>query len=271
MLFSQRRGLRSASKIMQLSGMDDPLRNGLWSVLYDVYFQRFDNPSAIRDANFAELCHSYWLSLFKKPTDTIPRFGNLLVKALRQFWFGCEWYDAYDFLEFSVQHGPSHLATQLHKYSNVILQRETSGYRFVSGEIVAITNDAEIQAIESATQTALAAVNTHIQNALALLADRKNPDYRKSIRESISAVETAATLISQKSKTTLEPALDTLATTHPIHPALRKGFENLYGYSSDAQGIQHPLLDEGSIDFVDAKFMLVACSAFVNYLVGKAA
>jgi hypothetical protein len=45
----------------------------------------------------------------------------------------------------------------------------------------------------------------------------------------------------------------------------------MYGYTSDAQGIRHALMDEPNLSFEDAKFMLVSCSAFVNYLIAKAA
>jgi hypothetical protein len=43
----------------------------------------------------------------------------------------------------------------------------------------------------------------------------------------------------------------------------------MYGYTSDADGIRHALLDQPSLSFEDAKFMLVSCSAFANYLVAK--
>jgi len=33
--------------------------------------------------------------------------------------------------------------------------------------------------------------------------------------------------------------------------------------------IRHSLLNEPNVDFEDAKFMLVACCAFVNYLISK--
>jgi hypothetical protein len=56
----------------------------------------------------------------------------------------------------------------------------------------------------------------------------------------------------------------------PMHPSLKSAFQNLYGYTSDANGIRHALLEEANLDFEDAKFMLVSCSAFVNYLVAKA-
>ena len=54
-----------------------------------------------------------------------------------------------------------------------------------------------------------------------------------------------------------------------LHGALKKGFSSLYGYTSDADGIRHALLDESTTNFEDAKFMLVACSGFINYLIAK--
>jgi hypothetical protein len=54
-----------------------------------------------------------------------------------------------------------------------------------------------------------------------------------------------------------------------LHAVLKQAFQKLYGYTSDAQGIRHALLDEPTLDVEDAKFMLVSCSAFVNYLVVK--
>ncbi len=51
-----------------------------------------------------------------------------------------------------------------------------------------------------------------------------------------------------------------------MHPALEAAFTKLYDYTSDAKGIRHALLDEDRVTFEEAKFMLVACSAFVNYV-----
>ena len=47
--------------------------------------------------------------------------------------------------------------------------------------------------------------------------------------------------------------------------ALRNAFSSLYGYTNDAEGIRHALLEEGNLTKADAKFMLVCCSAFINY------
>ncbi len=59
---------------------------------------------------------------------------------------------------------------------------------------------------------------------------------------------------------------DALKKIKNIHPVLSKAFNQLYGYTSDASDVRHSLIDEESITYADAKFMLVACAAFVSYL-----
>lgn len=113
-------------------------------------------------------------------------------------------------------------------------------------------------------------MHTHLDRALAMLANRKDPDYRNSIKETISAVESIACIIANKPKAELGEALKEIEKKHALHGALKASFSSLYGYTSDASGIRHKLLDEPSLDQSDAKFMLVSCSAFVSYLIAKA-
>lgn len=50
---------------------------------------------------------------------------------------------------------------------------------------------------------------------------------------------------------------------------MKSAFEKLYGYTSDANGIRHAgNIGGNSSTFEEAKFMLVSCSAFINYLIG---
>ena len=51
-----------------------------------------------------------------------------------------------------------------------------------------------------------------------------------------------------------------------IHGAMKHGFQALYGYTSDESGIRHGGIEDKEVTEEDAKFMLVSCSAFVNYL-----
>ena len=105
------------------------------------------------------------------------------------------------------------------------------------------------------------------------MSDKKSPDYRNSIKESISSVESVCKLITGNSDTTMGKALEEIEKQGKInlHPDMKEAFKKLYNYTSDASGIRHSLMDSktGS-DFADAKFMLVSCSAIVNYLILKA-
>ena len=51
---------------------------------------------------------------------------------------------------------------------------------------------------------------------------------------------------------------------------MKNAFSALYGYASDSGGIRHKLLeDDINVKMEDAKFMLITCSAFINYLKAK--
>jgi hypothetical protein len=111
-------------------------------------------------------------------------------------------------------------------------------------------------------------VREHISTALSMLSDKDSPDYRNSIKESISAVESFVKVTCQDNKGTLGALLKNFQG----HPALNTAFKNLYGWTNDEKGIRHSLLDEGSpVGFDEAKFMLVACSSFINYAKSKLA
>lgn len=115
----------------------------------------------------------------------------------------------------------------------------------------------------------------HLSKANKFLADRENPDYENSIKESISAVEAICEIITgiKGKEATLGNMLKKLETNGvKIHQGLKTAFNILYGYTSDANGIRHAGDIGGkSSTFEEAKFMLVACSAFVNYLTALAA
>ena len=52
-----------------------------------------------------------------------------------------------------------------------------------------------------------------------------------------------------------------------VHGSMKAAFEKLYGYTSDARGIRHAGDIGGpNSTFEEAKFMLVSCCAFINYL-----
>ncbi len=255
--------------------MELELRSRLWDLLTLSYWnqpQRGDLNSA-ENRSTKGFLQKLWHNYFKKPLDTISWYYPDVLKEIRKYFFGCDWNEVYDLIEFIATESPwTSTNASFRNECNVVLEQELSGYRFVGDQITPITAEQEIAEIEKATAPAgkLAAVSEHIHQALTLLSDREKPDYRNSIKESISAVEALCRIVGDAPKATLGDALKKIEIKKKLHPALHQAFGKLYGYTSDADGIRHSLLDEPNLRFEDAKYMVVICSAFVNYLVSKA-
>lgn len=111
--------------------------------------------------------------------------------------------------------------------------------------------------------------NTHFEKALKLYSDRQSPDYENSIKESISAVEAMCCIINGKDSTLSDAIKKIKNKGVHLHPALEKAFIALYAYTCDEKGIRHAGIDFVDASAEDAKYMLVACSGFVNYLIEK--
>lgn len=280
MKFSQRYGYTPIKEVIQLESIDEETRNALWTALNLHYWDTvvWDNEiinarlrlSYYGNNELCLLCQRLWISFFKKPIDTLPDGWKEVYSHLRDYFFKCKWYEVYDFVEFVANAHPNEQRNSaFQKGVNTFLEREVAGYRFIDGQIVQITAEEEIESVESAlTGGKRSPVTEHLKRAVELLSDRRVPDYRNSVKESISAVEALVKATCSADKGTLGDLLKHLSRKHPIHPALEAAFAKLYGYTSDAKGIRHALVEVDSVNFEEAKFMLVACSGFVNYVRG---
>lgn len=152
---------------------------------------------------------------------------------------------------------------------NALFEEEFVGYRMIANKITPITNEVEINEIKTSLDIEFEGCKSHIKKGLSLLSDREKPDYKNSIKESISAVESICQIICKDDKATLGKALNKLEESGiKLHKSLKEAFSKLYGYTSDEGGIRHAEgLFESNVSFEDAKFMLVTCCAFVNYLI----
>lgn len=279
MSFSERYGYKPIKEIIQIESMDKPLRNGLWSLLKIHCWDDVDYSSGIHDVYFLsdysnepihELCQRLWFNYFKKPLDQLSDDWSIVLNQLRQYFFACKWYEVYDFIEFvGNNYSRDQFKEQFMESCNHLLEREMSAYRFVNGVIIRITEQQEIAEIEQALESAHGPVSKHLRRSLELLSDRNAPDYRNSIKESISAVESLVAITLKAEKGTLGHLIKKLEEEIGLHPALKTAFSSLYGYTSDEGGIRHALTEIEKVDFNDAKFMLVVCSAFINFVEGK--
>ncbi|KAF1727064.1 AbiJ-NTD4 domain-containing protein [Pseudoxanthomonas japonensis] len=277
MKFSERQGLVKVRSVLQSEGITDAIRNGLWDGIHlhllsnDVQEWRL-----VEDVKYGDILRRLWHLYFKKPIDLMPDSYRSAMAEVRQYFFKCVWFEVFDFVEFiteDLQQFDERIGTSFRTFVNNVLERELSAYRLVDSQFTPITSEEEIASIENALNNTSAMVgpHAHLKSALALLANRDKPDYRNSVKESISAVESIAKLLTGQPKATLGEALQKLEAGGLIHPALKKSLSALYGYTSDADGIRHAMLDEPKLGLTDAKFMLVSCTGFINYLVAKAA
>ncbi|QDJ43811.1 hypothetical protein CBR70_22285 [Bordetella hinzii] len=180
-------------------------------------------------------------------------------------FFSCPWNEVYDILEFIYVSRRGLKRDDGHRQTiNFILEKHQSAYRLIDDQFGEITQGEEIAAIESALSVASNPVKQHLDEALRKLSDREQPDFRNSIKESVSAVEAACREVTGNAKATLQDALKKM---NSLHPALNEAFKKLYAYAGDESGIRHALTEEGErCSYGEAKFMLVACAAFVSYL-----
>jgi len=276
--FSQRIGLKPLQKPIQTEAIDAELRNGLWTVLkiriWDYYRPFSESYEPKRHTNDVRIViQKIYVHLFKLPIDSIPSFDPDIQSArssyhvLRKTVLEGEWHAVYDLVDFLVRNVPDYMRGPLLETLNDVLESENAGYRFVGDELVQTTEPQEIEEILTATTSGTRNSKEHFQQALSMLADRKKPDFRNSIKESISAVESVCKTITGKSGATLGDALKLIKQSKPVQPLFEQALIKLYAYTNDAGGIRHALTDNAvEPTYADAKFMLVACSAFCSYL-----
>lgn len=190
-----------------------------------------------------------------------------------------EWYEKIDVIEWTIQFLYSnfnesdkskleHCVSELNKE----FSRHRYGYRIVKGYFVETTSEDEINCITKAIDETNTNVSTHLRQAIcSITPSNQVPDYRNSIKESISAV--GSYLRDNFGGTTLGEAIKNLKKKNPnlINRFILEAIEKLYTYTNQSDtGIRHELLSQDYVpDHSDALFMLIQASSFVNYLTNK--
>lgn len=269
--FAQRKGLKPIRTLIQKDEADIALRNRLWNCITDIYFNRVEN-YVNADTSQTTLLKQFWTEYYELRSDEIDRLSYTTINKIKQDFLESDWMIMYDILEFFPNHYPyPAYNVQFIEKSNIVLEKYLSAYRFVGYLIVDITSEQELESIELALQNTskYKPVQNHLNRSIELYSDRESPDYRNSIKEAVSAIESFCCIITGKPKATLGQALSEIEKSYDLHAALKSSFSSLYGWTSDASGIRHKLLDKSTLGQEDARFMLVSCSAFINYLMVK--
>ncbi len=268
-VFSRRNGYNTDK--IQFECVSEVLKRRILAAFYK---EEFDTYDVLDWTNYTTGIEDMMIEMgvpYTFPKNEIYKQKN--AEALQEYVLNAkEWYVIYDFIEKYLRHSDSNKKIKMTKIFNTILEDEAASYRILDGQVVPIVTESELSTIQDAKSTDFDTVNIHIEKALFLFSDRKKPDYENSIKESISAVESICSIItgSSGSDATLGKTLKKLKDKGVyIHPAMEKAFTSLYGYTSDETGIRHGGIDFQNAPSEDAKYMLVSCSAFVNYLIEK--
>lgn len=277
--FSEAHGMGSCNTQMQIDDLDDRTRHILFNVISDslsAQFDRYHNNSDIVYKKEDDLCRAIITLVLAEKTDPDKHYDvSGIIKISELIFDDAVYNEVFDFLEFLAKFRYNKYEEgkrkEFYEWINVIFEREYVGYRFVDGRIVPITDENEIKSIEDACDGKFEGPRAHIKKAVGFIADRESKDYKNCIKESISAVESICSIIVGNDKATLPDALKILKKNNlKIHPVLEVALIKLYAYTSDENGIRHAEgLFENDVTFEEAKFMLVSCSAFVNYLIAN--
>lgn len=282
--FSQRYGYTPLEKAIVRECMPEEIVNSLCTV-FDILREVFYKYEANKD-HYKELEKTLWLRFLNK------RFADfydgryhqtVATRVLEGYYDGFqEWYHKLDMVELTIRylvltykdHNKfADLAESIVNLINDEFERHSYGYRIVDNQIVEITSEEEIKSIESAISDGGGAVNMHLSNALKAYAQKPKGDYSNSIKESISAVE--ALCREMTGEITLGKAIKAFESKGIISlpKVMKEGLDKIYAYTNQpTTGIRHALMenDEKYVPGSDeAKYMLVVCSAFINYIKSK--
>jgi hypothetical protein len=269
--FSDRIGVTKSPSLVR-EGMPPELRTALWNLLH---VHVFDAIRGEYDGRWLHIARSFYL-FNHLPLNNLTAHWATERNTFLQWWFNRDrlWWELYNTIDHLAPLIAGTYEPDVYHSLNETLEAEGSPFRFIDRELTEITDENEMAAVSEALSRPprFSGARAHLIAALRFLGQRPEPDYRNSISESISAVESTLKVVTGLKDADLSEALKEFAKTHPVHRALVKGLNSLYGYTSNEHGIRHALIEgDANVGFAEAKFMAVACAAFVNFLIAKSA
>lgn len=288
-LFSERMGFEKPSDIVIRESMPREVMNAISSTismlsndLDDADYKLLGDIQTVPyyDLSYYKLKIAFWTEFLNKKYRTLLD-NDFQEDELTHYISDnrIAWYKKLDCIEYIIGYMTENFVDDFRKpviekfivKLNYHFERLRYGYRIIDGCCTDITSDEEISSILEAV-SADDAPATHLKKALSHYSHRPDPDYANSIKESITAIE--AYCREKTGESTFGPALNKLQSKGlAINPQMKSAFEKLYNYTNDkTTGIRHAMLDASgtykpSAD--EAYFMLIASSAFVNYLKKK--
>jgi hypothetical protein len=270
--FEQAEGAEPLPSQLKLKEVSPELHARFWDIFHKLLVDaKAEYPRDALDGEFVQVLYDWHVIRCFRAADEFNPSYQYWVEELKPIFMQGHYTKVLGFVQWVLRHEDKPLQLEI-DVANALRKSRAAYAVFESDTIIPIGSDAERETLARAfTDLAASEFNgsrAHLRNAGSELTAG---NYGPSIRESIHAVEAVARVLEPGAET-LGPALSKLEKSARIHSALRKGFSNLYGFTSDENGIRHALLDEpvAQVDETDALYMLGSCAAFVSYLINRA-
>lgn len=277
--FSQRYGYEPLPEPMKLKEISDDLRRELWNEIREILLTYRSNSRygriyfSQRGKRFIERV----IGKFQRiPESRVNADYEYVMTALENSCLSLEFNRVLELLEAMINDRDVNedfveRVQELFMSHGAAYWLDTSQRPFWFAPHAGIEQGEAIQqAVKTVVESGIApGAATHLREAAGYLNAGR---YADSISKSILAVESIARMIDPNASGTLGPALKSLETSGKLnHPALKKAFITLYGYTNDEQGIRHALVDKdaANVGLDEAMFMYGACASFASYLINK--
>ena len=268
--FSQRHGYEPLPEPMRLDFLSKDLRRELCNVVYKLLYLEYSTFMRSHIRFFVRALGRY----LKKPEDEIVKTQHEIYEIFKRRLLEDAFNRVLDLIELIVNDVDAY--PKLAETIQLLFEQHLAAYYLDLSQQPYMFHPrcskeqgiATIIAINTIRENGMDAAASHLEQAAGHINARQ---YGDSIADSIHAVESVARSIDKKGST-LGQALKNLEKQGlQVHPALKDGFEKIYGYTSDEQGIRHALIDKASpeVGLDEAMFMFGACASFAAYLVSK--
>jgi len=266
--FLQAEGLAPLPSQMQQRKVPRRLRIALLEIINFIY------QDEINERGDFDRFKTIWMFYFERFGDEFPVYWSDFEGFIKKFLETADDVNILDFAQAVARQ--AFISDTAFRTLRLVIERDRLAYRLV-GTARSVDDKPTLIPVSALDQTGVIEENwkelsknsargaaEHLRRASDFLSKGQ---YNDAVRESIHAVESAAKVASGDSSATLTDALALLDKAHTLHPALRQALVKLYGWTSDAQGVRHALIEPtNDIPEQMALFMFSACTAFAAWL-----
>ena len=273
--FSQAYGYAELPQPLKIEEISDEARTRLWSLLYDYVDSESMTPEfsgPVVSGNWRVILLFLHVEHYECALDEFDDSMRKFIGEYKQKFISDRFNEIFDLLLAIMRH--PNCPEEFIRLVGVVFKKYRLAYVVdidppptIYPAATREEGEAVLQAIAELGSAGLAGAVSHLRKAADCINQGDSPG---AVRESVHAVESTARSFAPNAKT-LKPALRSLEEAGGLHPALKRAFSSLYGFTSDEQGIRHALIDnpQANVGQDEAVFMLGACASFSSYLARK--